>query len=383
MISKSMKYTNKNLYISLLIFLFLFSLGFIYVFVNTPKSAAMDFGPPSKDISKSQVFLYSLRLYVNKPSIIKPVESNKINEEIFIVDIGEPVASIAYNLENLGLINNPKAFIYYLIYSGIDTQIQAGEYRLSASMNAIEIAHELMDATSPDVEFVILPGWRLEEIAGTLPTSGLEISPEEFIDIAKNPPNALLPERLSEISSLEGFMFPDTYVFSRTIKIDEFISEILNRFLENIPPEIEVSFSEKGLSLQDAIALASIVEREAIIIDEQPLIASVFLNRLNIGMKLDSDPTVQYSIGYDREKNNWWKNPLTYADLQINSLYNTYIFAGLPPAPICNPSKSAINSVALPSETTYYYFRAKCDSSSRHNFSETLSEHIEYECSIN
>jgi UPF0755 protein len=107
---------------------------------------------------------------------------------------------------------------------------------------------------------------------------------------------------------------------------------------------------------------------------------AVFLNRLRIGMKLDSDPTVQYSLGYNNDKNTWWKNPLSLNDLKIDSLYNTYLYSGLPPTPIDSPSLDALNAVAFPEETNYLYFQAKCDSSGFHNFALTFDEHLQNSC---
>ncbi|MGB9897319.1 endolytic transglycosylase MltG, partial [Thermanaerothrix sp.] len=144
--------------------------------------------------------------------------------------------------------------------------------------------------------------------------------------------------------------------------------------------EIREGFARQGLSLYQGVILASIVEREGIVKEEYPLIASVFLNRLRAGMKLDSDPTVQYALGYDAHLNTWWKNPLKSEDFKINSPYNTYINAGLPPTPICNPGLEALQAVANPAQTSYYYFRAQCDQSGRHVFSETYEQHLSEAC---
>jgi UPF0755 protein len=110
------------------------------------------------------------------------------------------------------------------------------------------------------------------------------------------------------------------------------------------------------------------------------MIASVYLNRWRIGMKLDADPTVQYALGYDFAAGKWWKNPLTLEDLQFDSAYNTYLYPGLPPTPISNPSLRSLQAVAAPAESIYYYFRAKCDGSGYHNFAETFEEHLRNGC---
>ncbi len=111
-----------------------------------------------------------------------------------------------------------------------------------------------------------------------------------------------------------------------------------------------------------------------------PMIASVFINRLNVGMKLDSDPTVQYAIGFNKEQNTWWTNPLNLDDLKIDSPYNTYLNTKLPPGPIANPGLEALQAVAFPARTPYFFFRAACDGSGRHLFSKTYDEHIHNEC---
>ena len=114
--------------------------------------------------------------------------------------------------------------------------------------------------------------------------------------------------------------------------------------------------------------------------EEKPLIASVYLNRLNIGMKLEADPTVQYALGFDFAAGTWWKNPLSLDDLQFDSPFNTYVYAGLPPAPISNPDLDSLQAVAFPAETPYFFFRAKCDGSGYHSFAETFEEHVANGC---
>jgi UPF0755 protein len=138
--------------------------------------------------------------------------------------------------------------------------------------------------------------------------------------------------------------------------------------------------AEQGLSPYEGLILASIVEREAVVDEEKPMIASVFLNRMAIGMRLDSDPTVQYAAGYNEVQATWWSNPISWEQLQIDSPFNTYIYLGLPPAPICTPSLKAIEAVAYPEENPYYYFRAACDGSGKHLFAVTYEEHLLNEC---
>jgi len=144
-------------------------------------------------------------------------------------------------------------------------------------------------------------------------------------------------------------------------------------FLESVN---QVGHHQMDLKMRSGLDAKSLVMKSA----EQPLIASVYLNRFRIGMKLDADPTVQYAIGYNILQQTWWTNPLSLLDLQLNSPYNTYIYADLPPTPISNPDLSALRAVAFPEETTYYFFRAKCDKSGFHEFSESFDEHLGKAC---
>jgi UPF0755 protein len=183
-----------------------------------------------------------------------------------------------------------------------------------------------------------------------------------------------------DIKSMEGFFFPDAYQVPRNISLDQLIQIILKNFDLQVTDEIRQGFARQGLTLLQGVTLASIVQKEAVVEDEQPIIASVFLNRLKKEMRLDSDPTVQYALGFNSSQLTWWSNPLSAADLQIDSHYNTYLYAGLPPGPISNPGLSALQATAFPAETPYFYFRAKCDGSGTHNFAVTLEEQMQNAC---
>jgi UPF0755 protein len=138
--------------------------------------------------------------------------------------------------------------------------------------------------------------------------------------------------------------------------------------------------ARQGLTLYQAVTLASIVEREAVVDDERPLIAGVYLNRHRIGMKLDADPTVQYALGYQSDQQNWWKRGLTLEDLAVDSPYNTYVYTGLPPGPIASPGLDSLAAVVYPEASDYLYFRATCDGSGRHVFARTLEEQVANAC---
>ncbi len=343
-----------------------------------PSRAARLYGPPAPSLSLPARVQYSALLLWYNGLLTQPLDMNGTSQT-FTIEIGESVDSVANHLQVVGLIQDSDALRTYLIYSGLDTSIQAGKYELSTAMSAMDIAHELQDATPEEVTFVVLPGWRVEEIAASLATSGLPITHDEFLAVTKTPPQEF--DFLSGASTVEGFLYPDSYIFSRDISTaEEMIAEMVRNFAAHLTLDIQNGFARQGLTVYQAVTLASMVEREAVQDEEQALIASVYLNRFKIGMKLDADPTVQYAIGYNFLQQTWWTNPLSLLDLQVNSVYNTYIYEGLPPTPIANPSLGALRAVAFPAETPYIFFRAKCDGSGFHEFSETFDEHLQNAC---
>lgn len=347
------------------------------IIIYIPWRATWVYGAPAPWLSLPQRIQYSALLLWYEGLLTSPRDLNGV-EQAFTVEAGERVDSIASHLEVVGLIRDADAFRAYLIYSGLDTTIQTGEYQLSAAMSAIEIARELQDATPEQVTFVILPGWRMEEIAASLPTSGLSVSPEEFLTVARTPQPDY--DFLAGATTAEGFLFPDSYTVPRAVTAEDLVNGFIRNFALRLTPDMENEFERQGLSIYQAVTLASLVEREAVQDEEKPLIASVYLNRLKIGMKLDADPTVQYALGYSPLRQSWWTSPLTLIDLQVNSPYNTYLNPGLPPTPIASPSLDALGAVAFPAETNYIFFRAKCDRSGFHEFSETFDEHLANSC---
>lgn len=351
-----------------------------WVLVELPRQAEAVFGPASPHVSLFQRSILAGKLLLQAGSLTTSLGFEG-PEQDFVIQAGEAPGEIARRLEEAGLVKSGQALLDYWVYAGLDTTIQAGVYRFSPAMTAVEIANVMQDATPSEVTFVILPGWRMEEIAAALPTSGLNISPDEFLARASLAPAGVIP--LSEFPSgatLEGFLFPGQYQVSRNSDAASLVVLILRHFSDQVSHDLLQGFQSQGLTLYQAVTLASIVQREAVVADEMPAIASVFLNRLAIGMKMDSDPTVQYALGYDSQRKTWWTNPLSLDHLQVASPYNTYQNPGLPPGPIANPGLSALQAVAFPAQTGYYFFRAACDRSGRHLFATTYEEHLQNAC---
>jgi UPF0755 protein len=299
----------------------------------------------------------------------------------FSVEEGESVSLICIRLEQEGLIEDAELMRIYLIYTGLDRQMKSGAFKLSAAMTPVQIAFELLDATPTDAIVSILPGWRIEEVAASVAGTGLAIPQDVFIGAAYSPnPEFFEALPLDTAPTLEGFLFPGTYVIPRAADLDRVLQTLLSGFSQNMDHDILDGFNRQGITVYEAVILASIVEKEAVIDDEKPLITSVFFNRLDQGMRLETDPTVQYALGWQEHLQTWWKSPLSATDLGVDSPYNTYIITGLPPTPICNPDITSLRAVAFPAETPYFYFRAACDGSGRHNFAITYEEHLDNGC---
>jgi UPF0755 protein len=351
----------------------------VVVLIGIPILAQSVFGPPSQALTVVQKIQYSSQVLLARDSLTKTRYSNTPQQE-FTINLGETINEIANRLENAGLISDAGAFRTYLIYKGYDTQIKSGTHLLSASSTPIQIAEQILNVYNESVPFSILPGWRAEEIAEALPTSGITVTPDEFMRVVRDPSQIGLGDYLPGGANLEGFMFPGEYLIRRDISAQELALTFVLRFQSQVGPEIRQQIESHGLTFHEGIILASIIQRETFDDSEKAIIASVFYNRLAAGWKLETDPTVQYSLGFDPAWGGWWKSPLNSVDLAIDSPYNTYRIQGLPPAPISNPDLASILAAAYPESTDYYYFRAKCDGSGLHVFARTFEEHVANAC---
>jgi UPF0755 protein len=364
----------------MLILLLFIGLGILGLYYMMVRSVRADFGEPAENLSLTQRVMFTVELFFSRDLLSNPQVLPGI-EQTFVINQGESVGMICIRLEKAALIPNAELMRTYLVYTGLDRMLQSGQFALTTSMSPVQIAAELLDATPKDAVVTILPGWRIEEIATNVAGSGLSISADAFIQVAYSPSQehlTLLP--VDTLNSLEGFLFPGTYVLPRESSLDDVLMEILSNFSSQIDDTLLDGFERQGLSLLEAVNLAAIIEKEAVVSDEKPLIASVFFNRLTYGMRLETDPTVQYALGFNQETQSWWKSPLFIPDLSIDSPYNTYQNFGLPPGPICNPDLGSLRAVAFPAETPYFFFRAACDDSGRHNFAITFEEHLNNSC---
>jgi UPF0755 protein len=356
------------------------AVGLMAGFFSINAVVRKQFGRPTQTLTFIQRVIYPIELFVHRDTLASPRNVEE-DQQIFVIESGESVSMICLRLERAGLVHDAELLRTYLVYTGLDRQLQSGQFSLNQGMSPVQITAELLDATPSEVIVTILPGWRIEEVAANVAESGLAISPEAFINSAYNPEDEFLNlVPVSDVPSLEGFLFPGIYVFQREAVLAEVLEAMLSEFSNQLDPALEEGFSRVGLSLYEAVTLASIIEKEAVVDAEKPMIASVFFNRLAAGMRLETDPTVQYSLGFQEETGTWWKAPLSLDDLKVASPYNTYIVYGLPPTPINNPDLVSLRAVAFPAETPYFYFRAACDGSGRHLFAITFDDHLNNAC---
>ncbi len=295
----------------------------------------------------------------------------------FTIEQGETGSTVAARLEEMGLITDSNLFSLYMRYHKIDSKLEAGDYDLSSSMTMIEIAESLQHARVDEIVVTVPEGWRAEQIAEML-TENEIVDGEEFMALVREGGDfhlEFLGDRSGGHPALEGFLFPETYRIATKATPADFIKRMLNTFDRRFTPEMRQEAASKGLTVYQVVTLAAIVEREAVIPEERPLIASVYLNRLAADMLLNADPTVQYAMGYQPNTGQWWKTPISLEEYSlIDSPYNTYLYGGLPPGPICNPGLSSIQAVVRPAQTDYLYFLGKGDGS--HVFARTYEEHI-------
>ena len=338
--------------------------------VQIAAASAADNNPPLRRL------LLALILAAQQPNLLPVSDDPDAPPQVFVVRPGETASDVALRLENAGLVRSGSALRWLLQYHGLDRSVEAGTFLLSPAMSAQQVAVALLNAQPEEVTIVVLEGWRLEQVAEAC-NQLLGIG-AEIVELGRVSAQQYLPgwaQVPPQVSSLEGFLFPDTYRFAKDASAQDVLQAMVSNFSSRFDEARRAEAQAAGLTPYAVVTLASIVEREAVLAEERPIIAAVFLNRLRAGMRLEADPTVQYALGFQRETGRWWKVPLLPADITgTDSPYNTYRNAGLPPGPICNPGLAAIDAVLRPAQVPYLYFVARGDGS--HAFATSFEEHL-------
>lgn len=303
---------------------------------------------------------------------------------VFTIEPGESVTQIASRLQGEGLVRDAQLFRLYLRYSKLDSGVEAGQFTLKKSMTIPQVAQALQSGKRADEVTLTIPeGRRIEEVA-VLVAQQTSISATTFLSLTRDArPWAAQYSFLAELpagASLEGYLFPDTYRLPQDATASDVVARMLANFDRRVTPAMREKLTAQKRSLFQAVTLASIVEREAVVAQERPMIAGVYQNRLEAGMALDADPTVQYAMASAKKQAPWWPQ-LTQEDYRsVKSAYNTYLNPDLPPGPIASPGISSLQAAIEPAQTDFYFFRASCSRDGTHLFSKTLEEHAAKAC---
>jgi len=312
------------------------------------------------------LILILLTLVVSYFTVLNYIKTTPSVVEDTVVEIpkGSGLSSISEKLMHSGVIANDKLFILYVMKEGWQDELKAGEYKFEKGSTMADVANKIVRGDVELKQVTIPEGLTVKEIARLLDEKGA-VGEADFIEETQN--KALIRKLLGpDATSFEGYLFPETYSYSRSLTPKDLIVLMVERFKAVYEP---LSDQRKRVNLTDneILTLASIVEKETGAAFERPVVSAVFQNRLRIGMKLDSDPTVIYGMGENYSGN------LRRRDLKEYTEYNTYVIKGLPPGPIANPGKDSIIAVLNPADVRYLYFVSKGDGT--HHFSNSFREH--------
>ncbi|MBF4693696.1 endolytic transglycosylase MltG [Fusibacter ferrireducens] len=300
----------------------------------------------------------------------EPVNPENTDEILVAVPKGASTTSIANLLLEHELIQNVNAFKAKAKTLELDGKMKAGDYMLSQSMSSEAIIRKIAsgEVYEDNVKFTIPEGFETRQIIDKLVEEGIA-DREALIQVLENEPFEYpFLENVDRSYRLEGYLFPDTYIVKRGSSEKEIVSKMLNRFNEIFKPEYYDRAKALDMSVDEVVTLASIIERETKLAEERPVVSSVFHNRIDQKMMLQSCATIQYVL---KER----KDRLTYDDLEIVSPFNTYQHAGLTPAPIASPGEQSIIAALYPADTNYLYFVTTEKNDGSHYFNETLAGH--------
>ncbi|MEA5519091.1 endolytic transglycosylase MltG [Limnoraphis robusta] len=308
-----------------------------------------------------------------------PMERDSIDESTenstavqITIPPGTSSQQIGRDLEAAGLIRSSNAWrlwARWLVFSDPEGEFKAGTYQLSPTQPLSEVAEKVWKGEVMQLSFTIPEGWSIKQMAEYFEEQGY-FSAQAFMDAAEEIPYADYPWLPQNIPLLEGFLYPDTYqLLADQITPEGIIRQMLDRFQQVALPVYQKAKNQTNLSLNEWVALASIVEKEAVVASERRIISGVFHNRLKQGIQLAADPTVEYALGIRQTVD----QPLTFKQVETPSPYNTYINTGLPPTAIASPGVASLEATLDPEPTEYLYFMARYDGT--HIFSRTEAEH--------
>jgi UPF0755 protein len=288
-------------------------------------------------------------------------------EKIFFeVEPGKGARVIAHNLKEKGIINKEWPFLIGYEILSHPKSLKAGEYAFNCPLSTKEVLKAIIEGKVYLHPVIIAEGMTRREIARYL-DSELAVAAEDFLEACSRA--NLISSLDKEAANLEGYLFPETYYFPRKIPPERIVSTLISEFKSTFSEDWQKRAAELRMTIRKVVILASLIEKEASLPDEKKLVSAVFHNRLKMGMKLDCDPT----IIYDLKEKGIFKDRLHTKDLKFDTPYNTYLYRGLPPSPICNPGRGSLEAALYPAEQNYLYFVSRNDGS--HHFSRSFKEH--------
>jgi UPF0755 protein len=288
------------------------------------------------------------------------------NTIVFEVEKGQTAKEIALNLKKNGIIKKTWPFLagYRVFFSA--QSLKAGEYAIAIPDSPKNILHVLSEGSVYLHSITIPEGLIIQEIAGLLDSEGFAAKQDFLQDVAET---SLISSLDKDAPNLEGYLFPETYRFSKGTSSEEIVAAMVFQFTKVFSQEWIERAADLEMSIRDIVTLASLIEKETSLRKEKKIISAVFHNRLRIGMKLDCDPTIIYVLKLEGR----FKDRLRTRDLKYDSPFNTYLYSGLPPGPIANPGRGSLEAALYPTDEKFLYFVSKNDGS--HYFSQTFREH--------
>lgn len=329
-------------------------------------------------MNKKNIFIIGvlviLAVIVSGIVILINIDTVKLKNEVVVtIKQNSGAKLIATALKDKGVIKNKLAFVSHIKKKDAATKLKPGTYKFGPGKVSFEdILVKLIEGEQEEQIVITIPeGYTVAQIAKLFADKGL-VTEQDFLNYASNMeiPYEYIPKG-NDYRQLEGFLFPDTYKIPISWNADKIINMLLNEFDKHWTEKFNERAKELDFSVNEIITIASLIEREAKVENERPIISSVIHNRIKKGMLLQIDATVQYLLPEQKAR-------LLYKDLEVDSPYNTYKYAGLPPTAIAAPGISCIEAALYPEETEYYYYRAKANGSGEHWFTKTFEEHTSY-----
>ena len=299
-------------------------------------------------------------------SLRRPYKGYEASEQFVEIPPGTGTAGMGRRLAEAGVVRSAQSFRAGVWLRGSGRRLQAGEYRFDRPMTVAEVVDKIARGDVYVRALTFREGLTIREMAAVFESAGYG-SAADFVAASRNA--ALVRDFDPEAKDLEGYLFPDTYTLPRRTTAAQLVERMVSRFQKVLTSELRSRAAERGFTVRQVVTLASLVEKETAKAEERPVVAGVYANRLEMGMGLQCDPTVIYALMLAGR----YDGNIRKGDLQIDSPYNTYRYAGLPPGPIAAPGEAALQAAVDPADVPYIYFVSRNDGS--HVFSATLEEH--------